>query len=56
LDNVNDEKLFHSCKGFYGLNVQAIVDRNEKVLFCSITSQGAEYDSTVFKHSSLYVC
>jgi len=35
-DNVMDPKSFYSRKGFFGISVQAIVDKNKKVLFRSI--------------------
>ena len=53
-DGVCDPASFYSCKGFYGLNVQAIVDIKKRVLYHSILSRGAEHDSTAFKNSSLY--
>ena len=45
---------FFTRKGFYALNVQVIVDRYKRVLWRSITSKGAEHDSTAFKNTSLY--
>jgi hypothetical protein len=36
------------------VNVQAIVDKNKKILFRSIMSRGAEHHSSAFKNSSLY--
>ena len=53
-DGVNNPQSFYSRKGFYGVNVQAISDRNKKILFRSILSRGAEHDSTAFKNSTLY--
>ena len=53
-DGVRDPASFYSRKGFYGVNVQAIVDKNKKVLYRSILSRGAEHDSTAFKNCSLY--
>jgi hypothetical protein len=53
-DNVPDAQSFYSRKGYYGVNVQAIVDKKKKVLFRSILSRGAEHDSTAFKNSTLY--
>ena len=53
-DGVRDPASFYSRKGFYGLNVQAIVDKKKRVLYRSILSRGAEHDSTAFKNSSLY--
>jgi hypothetical protein len=53
-DGVANPKLFYSRKGFYGISVQAIVDKKKRILFCSIESRGAEYDSSAFKHTDLY--
>ena len=53
-DNVQNPHSFYSRKGFYGLNVQAIVDKRKRIWFRSIISRGAEHDSTAFKNSSLY--
>ena len=53
-DNVNDPSSFYSRKGYYGVNVQAIVDKKKRILFRSIMSRGAEHDSTAFKKLSLY--
>lgn len=39
-DNVLDSQSFYSRKGFYSVNVQAIIDKKKKVLFCSILSRG----------------
>ncbi len=41
-------------KGYFGINVQAIVDKKKRILFRCIMSRGAEHDSTAFKNSSLY--
>ena len=46
--------VIYSRKGFFALNVQAIVDKKKRVLFRSIISRGAEHDSTAFKNSGLY--
>ena len=53
-DGVLNPKSFYSRKGFYGLSVQAIVDKKKCVLFRSIESRGAEHDSTAFKRTGLY--
>ena len=53
-DGVNNPQSFYSCKGYYGVNVQAICDKNKKILFWSILSRGAEHDLTAFKNSTLY--
>lgn len=53
-DGVKNAKQFYSRKGYFGVNVQAIVDKRKRVLFRSIISRGAEHDSTAFKNSALY--
>ncbi|KAL7544549.1 hypothetical protein ACHAWF_007926 [Thalassiosira exigua] len=53
-DNVTNPGSFFSRKGYFGLNVVAIVDRKKRVLYRVIKSRGAEHDSTAFKHSNLY--
>ena len=47
-------KSFYSRKGYFAVNVQAIVDRKKKIIFRSIMSRGAEHDSTAFKNSGLH--
>jgi hypothetical protein len=54
LDGIQNPASFYSCKGFYGVNVQAIVDRKKRILYRNILSRGAEHDSTAFKNSKLY--
>ena len=53
-DGVKNAKSFYSRKGFFAVNVQAIVDKRKRVLFRSIMSRGAEHDSTAFKNCGLY--
>jgi hypothetical protein len=53
-DDVLNPKSFYSWKGFYGLSVQAVVDKKKRVLFHSIESRGAEHNSTAFKRTGLY--
>ncbi len=53
-DNILNAQSFYSRKGYFAVNVQAIVDKQKRILFRSIISRGAEHDSTAFKHSSLY--
>jgi len=53
-DGIRNAKSFYSRKGFFAVNVQAIVDKKKRVLFRSIMSRGAEHDSTAFKNSGLY--
>lgn len=40
--------------GYYGVNVQAIADKNKMIIFQSILLQGAENNSTAFKNLSMY--
>lgn len=55
-DNVSEPSSFYSRKGYFGLNVQCIVDKQKRVLFRTIKSRGAEHDSTAFKNNKeLYV-
>jgi len=49
-----DPATFFSRKGFFGINVQAIVDRKKRILYRNIIHRGAEHDSTAFKHSNFY--
>jgi hypothetical protein len=53
-DNIMNAQSFYSWKGYFAVNVQAIVDKKRRILFQSVMSCGAEHDSTAFKHSSLY--
>jgi len=46
---------FYCRKGFYAVNVQAIVNYNKEVLFRSIMCRGSEHDSSAFKRSPMYV-
>ena len=54
LHNMSDPSSYFSRKGFFGINVQAIVDRKKRILYRNINSRGAEHDSTAFKQSSFY--
>ena len=51
-DSVCNPASFFSRKGYFGLNVVAIVDRKKRVLYQVIQSRGAEHDSTAFKIAS----
>ncbi len=53
-DGVRNAKSFYSRKGYFGINVQVIVDKKKRILSRSIISRGAEHDSTAFKNSELY--
>eukprot|EP00956_Cyclotella_meneghiniana_P038219 scaffold150376_cov62-Cyclotella_meneghiniana.AAC.3 len=53
-DGVENPGSFFSRKGFYGVNVQCIVDKKKRILWRSIQSRGAEHDSTAFKNSKFY--
>ena len=54
LDKVTNPVPFYSRKGFYGLNVQCIVDHRKRVLWAKFNNKGASHDSTCFKNSDLY--
>jgi hypothetical protein len=53
-DGVLNPGSFFSRKGFYGINVQCIVDKKKRILYRNILSRGAEHDSTAFKNSKFY--
>ena len=53
-DNVLNVGSFYCRKGYYALNVQAIVDRNKIIVWRSIKYRGSEHDSTAFKRSEIY--
>ena len=46
--------LFYSCKGFYALNVQCIVDGKNCVIWLSYCYKGGSYDSSCFCSTKLY--
>jgi hypothetical protein len=52
-DGVANPGLLFNRKGFYGINVQCIVDKKKRILHRTILSRGAEHDSTAFKNSKL---
>ena len=52
-DGVFNLEIFYHRKGCCAINVQAIVDRNKIVKWCSIKCRGSEHDSTAFKRSDL---
>ena len=54
MDGVTNPVPFYSRKGYYGLNVQCIVDDRKKVLWAKFNNKGASHDSTCFKNSDLY--
>jgi hypothetical protein len=53
-DGVGNAASFYSHKGYFGINVQVIVDKQKKILFRSIKLRGAEHSSTTFKSTTLY--
>lgn len=53
-DNVSKPSSFYSRKGYFGLNIQCIVDKQKQVFFCTIKLWGAEHDSNTFKNNNLY--
>ena len=48
-DNVGGTGGFYCRKGFYGINVQAIVSKDKIIIWRAIQCRGAEHDSTAFK-------
>ena len=53
-DDVLNPSSFYSRKGFFGLNVVAIVDRKKRIRYRVIKLRGAKHDSTALKNSKLY--
>ena len=53
-DGIRNAGGFFSRKGYYAINVQAIVDKHKRVLWHSIKCRGGEHDSSAFKATSLY--
>ena len=51
---VNNPGKYMSRKGFFALNVQAIVDKRKRILWRHIGQKGSSHDSTVFKNTKLY--
>ena len=54
LDGIKNATSFFSRKGFYALNVQAIVDDKKRVMWLSYSNRGGSHDSSCFKDSRLY--
>jgi hypothetical protein len=53
-DGVENPGGYFSRKGFYALNVQAIVDKRKRILWMYLGAKGGEHDSAAFKSSNLY--
>ncbi len=53
-DGMGNAAAFYGCKGYFGINIQVIVDKQNKILFRSIKSRGVEHDSTAFMLTTLY--
>jgi len=53
-DRVGNSVDFYSRKGFYSVNVQAMVNKHKLILWRSIKSCGTEHDSNAFKKTSMY--
>jgi hypothetical protein len=53
-DGVENPGGYFSHKGFYALNVQAIVDKRKRILWMYLRAKGGEHDSAAFKSSNLY--
>ena len=54
LFEVSNPGKYMSRKGFFALNVQAIVDKKKRILWRHIGQKGSAHDSTVFKNTKLY--
>ncbi len=52
-DGVGNAATFYSRKGYFGINIEVIVDKQKKILFKSINLRGAEHASTAFKLTTL---
>jgi hypothetical protein len=53
-DGVDNAASFYSFKGYFGIHVQVIMDKQKKILFRSIKLRGAEHESTTFKSTTFY--
>ena len=53
-DTIGDVSSFYCRKSFYGLNVQAMVDREKRIIWRSIRCRGSEHDYNAFKKSNFY--
>ena len=53
-DGVHNSSSLLIRKGFFGINAQAIVGKEKRILYRSIQHRGAEHDSKEFKNSSFY--
>ncbi len=53
-DGVGNAASFFSRKGYFGIYVKVIEDKQKKILFRSIKLRGAEHDSTAFKSTTSY--
>ena len=51
---LHNPSSFLSRKGFFGINLQVIVDKKKRILYRSIQHHGAEHNSMAFKNSSFY--
>jgi hypothetical protein len=45
---------FYCRKGFFAINVQAVVDHRRRITYLAISSSGSTHDSTAFKDTKLY--
>jgi len=53
-DGVHDPGNYFCRKNFYALNVQAICDRQKRILWISPTHQGSSHDSTAWAQTELH--
>jgi hypothetical protein len=53
-DGILNPQSFYSRKGYFAVNVQAVVSKDKRVIARSILARGAEHDSSAFKKSGLH--
>lgn len=54
ISGVPDPGNYYCRKGFYALNVQAICDKQKRILWCFAGNKGSSHDSTAFSNSRLH--
>lgn len=54
LSEVPDPGNYYCRKGFYALNVQAMVDRKKRFLWCHPSNKGSTHDSQAFASSRMH--
>lgn len=53
-DGVKNQGSFYCHKGFYAVNIQAMVNQNKIITWRSIKCWGSEHNLTEFKRLKLY--